>query len=117
MLELIIPNLERQCYVVNEILTEKKLFLRVFELRKNRYMIHKDLQKNAVIRDFSFCVTEKFSDFDIIKISQEDKIRQEFSLINIIYQRVKHFEKKINCYFTNMLHLGYRTTFNKGKDK
>ena len=80
-------------------------------------MIHKDFQKNSVERDLSLCVVENFSGFDIIEISQEDKIRQEFTLVNIVYQSesVKYFKLKVNYYFANMLHLAYRTLLARKK--
>ena len=85
--------------------------------KKNRCMIHKDFQKNLVERDLSLCVVENFSGFDITEISQEDKIRQEFTLVNIVYQSesVKHFKLKVNYYFANMLHLAYRTLLARKK--
>ena len=97
---------------------EKNIFVRVFELKKKiHWMISKGKEKNKVIRDLSLCVVQRFPGFDIIKISNENEIRQDFSRINIDYQPVKHFKQKTNCYFTNMLHLLYRTTMTTGENK
>ena len=97
---------------------EKNIFVRVFELKKKiHWMISKGKEKNKVIRDLSLCVVQRFPGFDIIKISNENEIRQDFSRINIDYQPVKHFKQKTNCYFTNMLHLLCRTTMTTGENK
>ena len=61
------------------------------------------LNQNKVKIELSSCDVEKFSGFIILRNSRENKTRQEFVLINIVYQPVKHFKQKINCYFTNML--------------
>ena len=80
-------------------------------------MIYKAPQKNEVIRNLSACVIEKISRFNIIKISNEDKIIEGFVATNIVYEPVKYYKHKINCYFTNMFQLAYRSTMTKGKDK
>ena len=97
--DLIIYNFERQCFEVNEI-----VFLRVFEIKKKVIqLIHTNSNQNKVKIEFSSCDVEKFSGFIILRNSRENKTRQEFVLINIVYQPGKHFKQKINCYFTNML--------------
>ena len=59
-LDLNLNTFERQCQEINDLLLEKKLFLRVLELKKKcRYLIKKGPQKNNVQRDLSNCVEER----------------------------------------------------------
>lgn len=62
-------------------------------------------------------LVEKFTDFEEVRSRKENKVRQTFKLLNIVYNVEKHFKQKINCYFTDKLHLVYRVTFfiRKGK--
>ena len=77
VLNLIIYNFERQSFDVNEILMEKKLILRVFELKKKIcYMIQKSANKDEIIIDLSACLVEKLSGFGIIKISSKKSENQ-----------------------------------------
>ena len=43
----------------------------------------------------------KFTGFEEVRSRQENKVRQTFKLLNIVYNVVKHFKQKINCYFTD----------------
>lgn len=56
-------------------------------------------------------LVEKFTDFEEVRSRKENKVRQTFKLLNIVYNVEKHFKQKMNCYFTDKLHLAYRVTF------
>ena len=60
-------------------------------------------------------LVEKFTDFEEVRSRKENKVRQTFKLLNIVYNVEKHFKQKINCYFNDKLHLAYRVTFFIGK--
>ena len=104
---MIISNFDRQPFNVNEALMSKNLFLRVYELRKFRYLIHKAVTTNEVIRDLFERVVEKISGFEIIKTLMDEKIKREYRPI--------HVKDKIVCFLTKSIHKAYRTTFSIDK--
>ena len=66
VLNLDIKSFERQCQLINDILIEKDLFLRVYEARKKfRYVIKKSHDKNEIKQDIFVC-RATFNGFDII---------------------------------------------------
>ena len=88
----------------------EKLLLKVYELKKKfRYLIYTNSQKNTVGRDLSSCIMEKFSGHKIFRKLRENGLRLEFKPINIVDEPVKHFKRKINCFFTDKISLAYRT--------
>ena len=60
---------ETQCQVVNDLLMEKKLFLRLYEFRKRFcYLIKKVSKgKNTAHRKLSVCAEERFNGFGLVK--------------------------------------------------
>ena len=68
-LNLCLSTFEIQCYIINDLLIEKNLFLRDYELRKKiRYLLEKLLKgKNSVKRNLSASAEERFSGFHIIR--------------------------------------------------
>ena len=68
-LNLCLSTFEIQCHIINDLLIEKNLFLRAYELRKKiRYLIKKlPKGKNSVKRNLSACAEEHFSGFYIIR--------------------------------------------------
>ena len=68
-LNLCLSTFETQYHIINDLLMEKNLFLRFYELRRKfRYLI-KELPngKNSVKRDLLACVEEPFNGFHIIR--------------------------------------------------
>ena len=68
-LNLCLSTFETQYHIINDLLIEKNLFLRFYELRRKfRYLI-KELSKgkNSVKRDLLACVEEPFNGFHIIR--------------------------------------------------
>ena len=94
-------------------ITKKNLFLQVYEQRdKFRYVIKKGAQgKNKVIRDLSSCVIKKFDSYDILKAEIKGEEKKNHILIDIVYIPVNRSNETINCYFTNNLHLAYRSYY------
>ena len=97
MLDLRINNCERDCLEVKKLLISKKLFLRVYELKKKlRHLIHSDSKKSNVKRNLSACIVEKFSRYDIIRTLEENKQRIDFRPIDIVYETAKPFKQNNN---------------------
>ena len=114
-LDLNISTFENQCYTINHILNKNNLFLRIFEQKdKFRYITNTTKDRKKIIREISACIKEKFNGFIVVRIDFDQKIRREFSPIDIIYKPVKNQNEIINCYFTDKIHLAYRTTYNDG---
>ena len=68
-LDLDFNTLERQCQEINYLLIEKKLFLRVCELKKKfRYLLKKGTQKSKVQIDLSVYIEERSDGFEIVEI-------------------------------------------------
>ena len=75
-LGLSLSTFQAQCHVTNDLLINKRLFLRVYELRKKfRYLIKTIPQKkNVVQRELSTCFEERFNGFEIIrKLTENEK--------------------------------------------
>ena len=60
--------------MVNRILNNHNLFLRIYELKdKFRYLTIKNTNKKNIVRQILSCIVEKFNSFRIIAIEQEIK--------------------------------------------
>ena len=114
-LDLNISTFENQCYTINHILNKNNLLLRIFEQKdKFRYITNTTKDRKKIIKEISACIKEKFNGFVVVRIDFDQKLRREFSPIDIIYKPVKNQNEIINCYFTDKIHLAYRTTYNDG---
>ena len=112
-LSLDIFHFENQCNVINQILNKHNLFLRIFELKeKFCYITKTSAQKKTIVREISSCVIEKFNGFNVVRIDFEQKLRRDFLPIDIIYKPIKKEDEIIDCFFTDKIHLAYRTTYN-----
>ena len=88
-LNLCLATFESQSHAINDLLMEKNLFLRVYELRKKiRYLIKKlPKSKNSVKRDLLACVEERFNGFHIIRqLNQYEQKKISNQLISFISQ-------------------------------
>ena len=88
-LNLCLATFESQSHAINDLLIEKNLFLRVYELRKKiRYLIKKlPKSKNSVKRDLLACVEERFNGFHIIRqLNQYEQKKISNQLISFINQ-------------------------------
>ena len=90
-----------QCQVINDILMNKKLFLRVYKLwKKFHYLIKKVPQKkNIAQRDLLACVEERFNGFDIVRKLTENEENELYRSVSIVYKSVSKIDQIINCYF------------------
>lgn len=71
-LDLNLANFQQQCHEINDLLNEKRYFLKFYELKsKLRYIIKKRPRESKVQRDSSTCVEEQFNGFDIVRNSNE----------------------------------------------
>ena len=85
----------------------KKLFLRVYELRKKfRHQVKKFPQnENVIQRDISAWVEVGFNGFDIVWKLTENERKELLKAIDIVYKPVWKLNQIINCCLTN----AYRT--------
>ena len=67
--------------------------------------------KQTIKRQLYSCIVETFNGFHIACMEYDKKARKKFSPTDIIYKPVKHQKIKINCYFSNQMHLAYRSTY------
>ena len=118
-LDLKVSSFDDQCYTINHILNKYNLFLRVYEQKeKFRYITNTEKDKRKIIREVSSCVKEKFNGFLIVRVDFDNEIQKNFSPIDIVYEPVKNQNEIINCYFTDKIHLAFRSTFSEsGKIK
>ena len=113
-LDLDLLNFENQCFKINTILTKYNMFLRVFELKdKFRYLFKQNWEQKKIINQISACVIERFNGFTIVRLEFDNKIRRDFTPVDIIYKPVKKETQILNCFFTNSLHLAFRATYNE----
>ena len=118
-LDLSLCRFETQCRVVNDLLVEQKLFLRVYELRnKFRYMIKKTPKcKNIFQRDLLVFIEEHFKGFHLVRKLAKNKMRQNFKPIDIVCKPVGKVNQIIDCYFSLLMRNAYRLTSEKRIDK
>lgn len=72
---------------------------------KFRYITENSAEKKNVIRELSACIHEKFNGFNIVRIEFDQKIRQNFSPIDILYKPVKKEDQIIDCFFSDKMSL------------
>ena len=115
-LDLKISSFEDQCYIVNHILNKNNLFLRVYEQKdKFRYITNTKEDKRNIVREISSCVKEKFNGFIIVRVDFDRGIQKNFTPIDIVYKPVKTENETVNCYFTDKIHLAFRTSYSEGE--
>ena len=85
-------NFQMQSHVINDILMNKRLLLRVYELR----------------RGLSACVEEQFNSFDIVRRIAENEQKENYVAVDVVYTPVLRIDQIINCYFTSSMRNAYR---------
>ena len=103
-----LDNFEKICFIANQLLVTKELLLKVYERRDKFCYIIGVHGKNKNLRDFSSCVFQKFNGYDILKSELKNEEKQFHELIDIIYEPVND-ESSVKCFFTDNLHLAYRS--------
>ena len=54
-------------------------------------------------KDLPSSITEKYSGFQMVKAMLRDRLRIDFQPIDIVFELVKHYKQKIDCYFYNQI--------------
>ena len=107
---------DEMCFDINEILLEKKTFLRVYELKdKFRYLFHEDHTTKNVFRSLSSCIKEKFNGFTFADIKLSKKLKSDLVPVNILYKPVKKQDDVLKCYFTDDLKNAYGALYFKSQ--
>ena len=113
-LDLDVLNFENQCFKINTILTKYNMFLRVFELKdKFRYLFKQNYEQKRIVNEVSSCVIERFNGFTLVRLEFDNEIKRDFNPVDIIYQPVKKENEILNCFFSDKLHLAFRTSYNE----
>ena len=74
------------CYKINSILSKFGYFLRVFELKNIfRHLTTKDNSQPKIVRQLSSCLIEKYSDFTIISIENQQKNKESYLNQSILF--------------------------------
>ena len=116
-LNLCLSTFENQCYEINEILTEKNLFLRVYEkCNKFHYLIRKSpTGKYSFLRDLSCCVIERYNRYQVVKIKKKGCQKYYFEPIDIAEDPVEGPDQIFERYYTKKVHFAYHHKWSKGK--
>ena len=108
---------ERKMHLVNDLLFEKNVFLRLYEKKsKFRYLFRKGHDKNKLQKEASSCVEQRYNGFHVTE-HMCAKIRQiEFTSVDIVYEPVKRMDQIIECYFTNEINEAFIRRFQHYKN-
>ena len=102
-----------RCFKLNEVLAKYNYFLKFFERRDvYRFLVKKKAQ-GKITRNLSSSVLEKFNGYEVIRNSLSSKEREEFVPINVVYESIYDENVPVPCYFTNEIHLAYRSYIGK----
>ena len=77
-------------------------------------------RKNKVTRNLTSSIIKKCNGYEIIKHELARKEKMKFTPINIIYEPIYDGNVPVPCYFTNEIHLAYRSyigKYLKGQEK
>ena len=108
-LNLNLSNFQRQWQEINDLLTEEKLFLKVYEQKnKFHYLIKKGPQKSIIQKDLLACVEEQFNGFETVRKLSLNQMKNDYKPLNIIYKPVASSEQPVDCYFTSCMRNTYR---------
>ena len=90
-----------RCQKINDVLSDHGYFLRFCERRnKFRYQVRKKLKgKNEVRKELSACVIQKFNGYELLRNHLNSDEKQNYTLIDIVYEPTLGDEKPIDCFF------------------
>ena len=90
-----------QCQKINDVQSEHGYFLIFYERRnKFRYHVRKKLkEKNKVRKELSACVIQKFNRYELLRNHLNSDEKQNYILIDIVYEPTLGDEKPIDCFF------------------
>lgn len=85
---ILLKNFSDKCHLLNELLEEKHLFLRVYERRRKfRFLIKKGvIGKNKIIWDLSACVIRKFNNYEISSVKFKHEQKKFLYPIDVVYE-------------------------------
>ena len=110
-----LQEFNRVCYQINEVLTEHKFFLRVFEQRnKYRNILIKQPEKQSQIKQLASYLNQKYNRFQVIKNSFSKRERREFEPIDIIYIPTKNAQILPSCYYATNIANAYTALYPEG---
>ena len=103
-----LQEFQNTCYHINDLLSEKIYFLRVFEIKDKFGEIRlKNTDKTTVQKELYSCLKPKFDGYELIVVQFNRKNRQLFKSINVLYKPVKHPNNPILCFTTNDISKAY----------
>lgn len=68
---------------------------------------------NKITQDLSSSVIEKLNGYEAIKTGLSQKEKEDFFPIDIIYDQIFDENVPVPCYFTDKIHLTYRSYIGK----
>ena len=93
-------TLERQCFLVDQILMSFNYFFRFYEIRKkNKYSILSNSEKSKIFMDASSRISETFNGYKVVRYKNQRKERIILHPIEFFSDLVRHQKHRINCYF------------------
>ena len=112
-----LQDFRNTCYHINDLLSEKGYFLRVFEIKDRfREIRLKRTDKTTVQKELYSCIKPKFDGYELIASQFSRKNRQNFKSINVLYKPVRHPTAPISCFTSNDISRAYRAIVaQKGK--
>ena len=115
-LELNLFTFEQQCQMLNDLLMDKKLFLKVSELKKKiRYLNKKTRPKNLAQKNLSACVEEGFNGFEIVKKLLDGERKKSYKQLDVFYKPVGKIDEIVNYYFSPSMRQAYHVLRSRGK--
>ena len=85
---------------------------KLFRFKIFGFLVKKKAQ-GKITRNLSSPVLEKFNGYEVIRNSLSSKEREEFVPINVVYESIYDENVPVPCYFTNEIHLAYRSYIGK----
>ena len=109
-IDLDIRQFRNTCYHINDFLSERNYFLRIFEIKnKFREIRLKEKDKTTQQKQLYSCIVSKFDGYELISSQFSQKTRRTFNVINVLYKPVKSPIHDVTCYVTNDISKAYRS--------
>ena len=116
-LDINLDTFERKVHLVNDLLNEKNMFLRLYEKKsKFRYLPRKGHDKNGLQKEVSSCIEQHYNGFYVTMHMCEKNRQVKFESVDIVYEPVKRLHEIIECYFTNEINLAFIVRFQTSKN-
>ena len=104
-----------RCTKMNKVLPKFGYFFRFYERRnKFRYELRQKLRtKNEMKAELSACIIQEFNGYELLRSNLKYSEKKNLSPIDIVYEPTLNTEKPIECFFTDEIHLGFNTSYDK----